>query len=47
MTFMALSFVIAIGSPETGPVEKVVLAALLLGLFFAAGRVRRTGAQPL
>jgi len=47
MTFMALSFVVAIRRPESGPVEKVVLAAFVLGLFFAAGRVRRTGSQPL
>ena len=36
---LALSFVIAIARPETGPVEKLVLAALVAGSVWLAARV--------
>ena len=43
ITFLVLGLIVAIGGPETGPVEKVVLAAATLGLFAAAVPVRRLG----
>ena len=43
MTFVVLSLVVAIGTPETGPAEKVVLAFAAVGVIVAAGPVRRIG----
>ena len=43
MTFVVLSLVVAIGTPETGTVEKVVLGAAAVALIVAAGPVRRIG----
>ena len=39
LAFFTISFVIAIGTPETGPVEKAVLLALIAGCVFLAARV--------
>lgn len=46
LTFVAVSFVIAIGRPETGLVEKIVLGAVVAGTFGVAARLRRLGAPP-
>jgi hypothetical protein len=35
----AISFIVGIATPETGAVEKVVLAALFVGCVFAATQV--------
>lgn len=40
---MALSLVVAIGRPETGPFEKVVLIAAVVGLLGLAMPVHRIG----
>jgi len=44
MTFVVLSLVVAVGTPETGPVEKVVLGAAAVAVIVASGPVRRIGA---
>lgn len=41
--FLVLGLIVAIGGPETGPLEKGVLAAVTLGLFAVAVPVRRLG----
>jgi hypothetical protein len=43
MTFVVLSLVVAVGTPETGPVEKVVLGAASVAVIVASGPVRRIG----
>jgi hypothetical protein len=43
MTFVVLSLVIAIGTPETGPIEKVILGAAAIGIIVASAPVRRIG----
>ena len=43
MTFIVLSFIIAVASPETGPVEKMILGIAVVGVIFAAPQVRRLG----
>jgi hypothetical protein len=43
MTLLTLSFVIAVGTPETGPLEKAVAALAVVALVAAAGPVRRIG----
>jgi hypothetical protein len=43
MTFVVLSLVIAIGTPETGSVEKVVLGAAAVGVIVGSGPLRRIG----
>jgi hypothetical protein len=43
MTFVVLSLVVAVGTPETGPVEKVVLGAAAVAVIVASGPVRRIG----
>jgi hypothetical protein len=43
LVFLALGMVIAITSSTTGPFEKVVLAAVLVGVFAAGVPVRRIG----
>lgn len=45
LAMCVLSVVIAIARPETGPFEKVVLAALALGLTAIAAPVQRIGAK--
>jgi RsiW-degrading membrane proteinase PrsW (M82 family) len=42
--FWILGFIVAAGRPETGPIEDVVLIALIGGLFALAVPVRRIGA---
>jgi hypothetical protein len=44
--FLLLSCVIAVGSAETGSVEKVALVAAGAVLVWLASRVRRLGALP-
>ena len=41
--FLLLSLVVAVGSAETGTVEKVVLIAAGIALVWLASRVRRIG----
>jgi hypothetical protein len=36
---LAISFVIGIGTPGTGPIEKIVLLALIGGCVYAAAKV--------
>jgi hypothetical protein len=43
LVFLTLGVVIAIGSPETGPLEKIVLGGLIVALVLAAARVQRLG----
>jgi hypothetical protein len=43
--FLALGMVVGIGARETGPLEKIVLGVLLVGVFVAAWRVRRIGVR--
>ena len=46
LTFVTLSLVIAIGRPETGLAEKIVLGAVVAGTFGVAARLRRIVAPP-
>jgi hypothetical protein len=46
ITAMALNLVIGAGTPQTGPIEKVVLCVLIVGLFVVAVPVRRIGRRP-
>ena len=39
LAFFTVSFVIGLGTPETGAVEKLVLLALIAGCFFLAAKV--------
>lgn len=41
--FLVFGLIVAVGGPETGPLEKAVLAAATLGLFAVAVPVRRLG----
>ena len=41
--FLVLGVVVAIGRPETGPLEKVVLGVGLAGLFCLAALVQKLG----
>jgi hypothetical protein len=43
--FMVLGLVVAAGSPETGPIEKPILAVMAVGLLAASIPVRRIGAR--
>jgi hypothetical protein len=43
MTLLALGLVIAVGTPETGPLEKAVAAFAIVAVVAAAGPVRRIG----
>ena len=44
MTLLTLGLVIAVGTPETGPLEKAVAALAIVAVVVAAGPVRRIGA---
>ena len=44
--FLLLSLVVAVGSAQTGVVEKVALIAAGVALVWLASRVRRIGAAP-
>ncbi len=46
ITATALNLVIAAGTPQTGPIEKVVLCVSIVGLFAVAVPVRRIGRRP-
>ncbi len=41
MTFMTLSLIVALARPETGPIEKGLLGAAVIGLLLAARPVQR------
>jgi hypothetical protein len=41
----ALSFIVGIGTQETGAVEKVVLLALIAGCVFAAAQVTKLASR--
>jgi hypothetical protein len=43
LTFLALGLVVAAGSPETGPAEKVVLVGAVIAVLAAGSPVRRIG----
>ena len=43
MTFITLGLVIAVGTPETGPLEKAAAALAIVAVVAAAGPVRRIG----
>jgi hypothetical protein len=43
--FLLLGVVVAIGTPETGPLEKAVLLAGGLGLVWVAAKLRGLGTQ--
>ena len=43
MTFFTIGLVVALGRPETGPIEKAVLAVVVLGVIVASAPVRRIG----
>jgi hypothetical protein len=46
LLFLLLSLVVAVGSAQTGLVEKVALAAAGVVLVWLASHVRRIGAPP-
>ena len=46
LLFLLLSLVVAVGSAQTGLVEKVALTAAGVVLVWLASRVRRIGAPP-
>ena len=43
LAFLVLGLVVAVGSSETGPIEKSVLALAIVGLLAAGVPVRRIG----
>jgi hypothetical protein len=45
LAFVVLGLVVALGSPQTGPIEKAVLALAIVGLLAAGVPVRRIGSQ--
>ena len=45
LAFLVLALVVALASPETGPIEKPVLALAIVGLLAAGVPVRRIGSQ--
>ena len=45
LAFLVLGLVVAVGSSETGPIEKSVLALAIVGLLAAGVPVRRIGSQ--
>jgi len=44
--FLVLGLIVAVGSPETGPIEKPVLMVGIVGLLAASIPVHRIGARP-
>jgi hypothetical protein len=44
--FLVLGLVVAVGSPGTGPIEKTILAAGIVGLLGATIPVHRIGVRP-
>jgi hypothetical protein len=45
LAFLVLGLVVALGSPQTAPIEKAVLALAIVGLIAAGVPVRRIGSQ--
>jgi hypothetical protein len=45
LLFLVLGLVVAAGSPETGPIEKPILALMALGLLAASIPIHRIGAR--
>jgi hypothetical protein len=45
LTFLVLGFVVAVGTPETGPIEKSVLVVAIGGLLAAGVFVSRLGSH--
>jgi hypothetical protein len=45
LAFLVLGLVVALGSPQTGPVEKAVLALAIVGLLAAGVPARRIGSE--
>ena len=43
MTFLTIGLVVALARPETGPIEKIVLAVLVIGVIAASAPIRRIG----
>jgi hypothetical protein len=43
MTLLVLGLVIAVGTPETGPLEKAAAALAIVAVVAVAGPVRRIG----
>jgi len=43
MTFLTIGLVVALARPETGPIEKVVLAVVVTGVIAASAPIRRIG----
>lgn len=43
MTFIVLSLIIAVASPETGPAEKMILGVAVVGVVVSARPVQRLG----
>jgi hypothetical protein len=43
MTFLTIGLVIALAGNNTGPVEKVLLAVVIVGVVAVGGPVRRIG----
>jgi hypothetical protein len=43
MTLLVLGLVMAVGTPETGPLEKAVAALAIVAVVAAAGSVRTIG----
>jgi hypothetical protein len=46
LAFIALSLVIAAGSPETGPIEKAILLGAVIAVLAAGAPLRHIGAHP-
>ena len=44
--FLLFSLVVAVGSAQTGPIEKAALIAVGVALVWIASHVRRIGAAP-
>ena len=45
LAFLVLGLIVALGSPETGPIEKPVLVFAIVGLLAVGVPVRRIGSQ--
>ncbi len=45
ITFMTLSLLIALARPETGPIERSLLGAAVVGLLLATRSVQRLGSS--
>jgi hypothetical protein len=43
MTFLTIGLIVALARPETGPIEKIVLAGFVFAVIAASAPVRRIG----